>query len=292
MGDYELTPESAELLEYILAKVENIPSLPIILSRIMVMLDDPEAKIADLQYLIAQDVSLTTNVLKIANSAYYGFSGRIKTISQAIIILGFRTIRSLVFAASAYNILKGEVSGYGYKSEELWKHSVINGLLSRELSQRFGVEDPEVAFITGLLHDVGKLVLAPIVEEHIQTIKTIIEDKGLEFYQAERHVFGFDHGILGSRLLQKWGLPALYVQVVRDHHSPVFESEYFKEICFVHIANYICYKLNVVSPFEKNVKIGSYILRNLGMSTSDVQRIYTKGKEILSDWEKSFEFLK
>jgi len=205
-------------LEKIVAEVNDLPALPQITAQVIKLTEDPNSNVRDLGDLIGKDQSLTAKVLRLANSAYYGFPRRISTVSQAIVILGFNTIRSLVMAASVHNVLSREVAGYSLGQGELWKHSLGVAMGARMLSKRTRMESPEEAFVGGLVHDIGKVVLSHYVQSEFVAIVKLVQE-GTPFMLAEEQVLGFDHAAVGARVAAKWNLPPNLVKAIAGHHN-------------------------------------------------------------------------
>ena len=140
--------------------MRNLPTLPLIVTRLLELIEDPGSAIQDLQEVISMDLALTAKVLKLANSAYYGYPREISTLTQAVIVLGLNTIKSLVLAASAYNIFYKELPGYKMARGGLWFHSFLTASFAKMIAKKKVPAAQETAFIAGLLHDMGKQVMS------------------------------------------------------------------------------------------------------------------------------------
>lgn len=232
-------------MDEILQKVDTLPLLPSITAEIIKLTDDPDTTVSSLEQAICKDQVLTGQVLKLANSAYYGFPMRITTVTKAVLILGFNTIRGIVIAASTYPFLKKQVDGYELEKGELWKHSMAVAICARFISKKFKTGDPNEAFIAGLLHDIGKTLLNVYVKDDYQRILYKIEQEQISFIQAEKEILGFNHAEIGGKVAKKWNLPPEFVHAIAYHHEPNQGKEPHYLTYIVHLADIICSMLGI-----------------------------------------------
>ncbi len=224
-------------LNDIVQKVEELPALPNITHKVLKLTSDPKTTIPELSEVITKDQVLTAKVLRMANSAYYGYARRIYSINEAVVILGFGTIRSLVLAASVYNVMDKEFQGYFLPKGDLWKHSMSTALTARSLARRTGYELPDQAFIAGLLHDIGKTVLNTYMTSAFLSVINKVNEEKIPFMEAERQILGFDHAVVGARVAEKWNLPEILVEAIAKHHSPREAINNPKLTSIVHVAD-------------------------------------------------------
>ncbi|PKM41923.1 MAG: hydrolase [Firmicutes bacterium HGW-Firmicutes-8] len=228
----------AELnLNDIIHKVDELPALPQITYRVLKLTSDPKTSIAELANTIVKDQVLTAKVLRMANSVYYGYARRIYSISEALIILGFSTVRNLVLAASVYTVMDKELQGYFLPKGDLWKHCMSTALIARSLAKKVNYELPDQAFIAGLLHDIGKIVLNTYMKESFHSVIEKVNKENIPFMDAEQQILGFDHAIVGSRVAEKWNLPQELVEAIASHHSPSRAEINPKLTSLTHIAD-------------------------------------------------------
>ena len=192
-----------------------LPTIPSIASKIMTTAADPNASAEDLRQILEQDPSLAARVLKVANSSLYGFRREVETLRHAVTLLGFKTVESLVMAAS----LRDTFKQFGLAEKMLWEHSTFAGVIAAKLSKYrdFGV-DRESAFTSGLLHDLGKIAFMNVFRERYQKVVLRTYNEGIAAVDAERAEFGFDHALLGAQVAKKWNLPEPLVAAIRYHH--------------------------------------------------------------------------
>ena len=263
--------------------VVRLVSLPEVCIRVNEMMDDPMVNATDIGKIIAQDASLTARLLKIVNSAFYGFQARIDTVSRAVTVIGLRELRGLVLAASAvesFSKLPNDVLNL----VNFWRHSVYCGVIAQLLAQRCDVLHSERLFIAGLLHDIGKLVISnKMVKESREVIKRVEAKKALDF-EVEQAILGFDHAEVGGELLSEWNMPESLCNSVKYHHRPQAAMEPSIEICIVHIANIMTIRAehgvdeNMVAP-----AIEAIALEMTGLTEEDFESVFIRAGAVFSE---------
>ncbi len=264
-------------LQKLIDKIEEVVPLPSVAMRIINYIDDPDAEISELAKLISMDQALTTEVLKLANSAYYGFPRRVSTISEAVVILGFSTTRSVVWSVILSSTLKKPVLGYALPEGALWRHSVAVAVGSKLILQHANVKgvNMEEAFVAGLIHDIGKLLLATYVAGAYEEIVKVIAE-GKTFDEAERQVLGYDHAIVGSMAAEKWNLPETYVDAIKYHHRPTETDNLMAKV--VHLADYIAYSMGWGSEGLEglNYTLDESVLEELGIAPEEIDVLFNE----------------
>jgi putative nucleotidyltransferase with HDIG domain len=239
-------------LESIIARTGDLPAMPGIAVKVMEMVGDPGTSAKDLQEVISHDQALTTKVLKIANSAMFGVSRDISTLSHAIMILGFSTIRSIVLATSTKSIyLKGKSTG-GFSMKLLWDHSIGCALVARRLARETHTVNLEEAFIAGLLHDIGKTVINLLFASRYEEVISQVYNGGESFATVENRLMGFDHTQVGALVLRKWNLSRSLEDAVLHHHDPANATANPKLTAVVSLANSYCKKLGIGPETREN----------------------------------------
>ncbi|MDR3135035.1 MAG: HDOD domain-containing protein [Deltaproteobacteria bacterium] len=213
-------------------KIKNLPTVPGIVAKISRMVENPETSAAEVGRLISQDQVLSAKVLRMANSAFFGMSRKISSISQALVILGFEVVKGLVLTSSVFDMIQKSMAG-------LWEHSIGCAAASGAVATLLGREDAEEILVAGLLHDLGKVVLALNLPEEMRLITSKVASGDILFYEAENQLLDFDHSELGQWLAEHWNLPESLAEPMRLHHRP--EKAILKPECtaIVHIADII-----------------------------------------------------
>lgn len=207
-------------LEALLARVDRIRPLPGVARRVVELVEDDASSVDKIQAEILKDQVITARLLKLCNSAYYGFPREIGAVSEAVVLLGFNAVRSLVLSLGLKEIIQAPLEGYSMAAGELWRHSLACALIARRIAQISGYADAERAYTAGLLHDIGKVALDQFVRAEFGEIVGRAGSGEKAFSQAEQEILGFDHCQVGKMLLEHWRLPAVLVEAVSLHHRP------------------------------------------------------------------------
>ncbi len=215
-----MNQDSKELKALVL-KVTDLPTLPLMMSTITRLMQDPRTSAEELGRAIGTDPALVSKVLKLVNSAFYGFPGRISTITQAIVILGFSTIRNVVLTTSVLKAFGRNSAQKGFNIESFWEHSLLTGAIARALAIEREANFTEETFIAGLLHDMGRIILSQKLTPEYEKVIAHWETKGGTWIEAEQAVLGLTHGEIGGWLAHKWNLPIPFIEVMRCHHHPI-----------------------------------------------------------------------
>ncbi len=199
----------------------DIPTVPLVLSRIIQVLDDDNSSAQEMEDLILHDPSLSARILKLANSALYSFRCEVKTISHAIPLLGLNLVKSLAIGVSIFESFTQGAKSEARHINDLWMHSFTAGMLSQEIWKGRGIrKEAEFAFLCGLLHDLGKVVYFKKAPMHYSYIFAQVRtDKDPDISTAEQEAYGINHSRIGSMLAEQWGFPPDLCYVIRNHHS-------------------------------------------------------------------------
>jgi putative nucleotidyltransferase with HDIG domain len=215
----------------IIDNLNGIPTMPAVVSESLNIMEDPNSNITQLASIISKDISITTQILKLVNSAYYGFPSQITTINKAMALLGFNTIRSLILSVGLKPMMMTN------SGKLLWEHSIRCAVASQMLSKSLGALDTDEAFIMGLLHDVGKAVMEGSNKDAVKEINRLTT-LGADVLQAEKMFFGFTHTDVGKELVLKWKLPLIIGTAIQYHHNPL-ASQNKLHSCLVYVADRI-----------------------------------------------------
>ncbi len=232
-------------IRMIAGKISGLPTLPTVVSKMIDLVDNPRTTTKTLAKLISHDPALTARILKLANSAYYGFSREISTVDTAIIVMGFNAVKEMGLSLSVYDTFKNVNSVQGFDVSRFWEHSVAVGVAARFLSRKFKVGDPAEMFVAGLLHDIGKMILLQYMPDDFNiVVETMIEDN-LAYFTAEERVLGISHGEIGYILAKRWHLPVCISACIFAHHFPDRSPEFGREAAIVDLADFVCHRANI-----------------------------------------------
>jgi len=272
-----LTPQE------LVSGVIRLVSLPEVCIRVNEMMDDPVVNATDIGKVIAQDTSLTARLLKIVNSAFYGFQARIDTVSRAVTVIGLRELRGLVLAASAvesFSKLPNDVLNL----VNFWRHSVYCGVVAQLLAQKCNVLHSERLFIAGLLHDIGKLVITNKLVKESREVLVRVEKKKIFDFDAEQAILGFDHAEVGGELLKEWNMPESLCNAVKYHHRPQAAMDATIEICIVHIANILTIKAeHGVNENAAIPPIEAIAYEMTGLTEADFEAVFARAGTVFSE---------
>jgi putative nucleotidyltransferase with HDIG domain len=200
--------------------IEDLPTLPSIAMEINRMLLDYDASAQDVGQLIEKDQALVPKILKLANSAFFGLRSKVNTLSQALVVLGFNTVRNVVVSVSIIDTFRHIKDLPDFNISSLWQHSVAVAVVSKHLAQRTRLTDAENAFTAGLLHDIGKVILLQYYPDAFSQIWHRSRQTQTSFHACEQDVLPANHAHIGGYLAQKWNIPDALSGAICCHHEP------------------------------------------------------------------------
>ena len=223
-------------IQAIMAKVSSFPSMPGAAAKMLSLLNNPDISISQIEEILRFDQGLTANVLRLTNSAYFGFSAKIGSVRQAVVLLGAKRLIQLVLTSCVHSVMQKSVEGYDLPAGELWRHSIAVSVAAEALVKELRIPVADFVFTAALLHDVGKLALSDFVEGDLQKIEDTASP-GIPFEVAEQFVLGIDHAEVGALILENWSFPPEIVRAVQWHHAPDAVEKTDSLIDIVHVAN-------------------------------------------------------
>lgn len=277
---------SSWTVERILTNAGDPPSLPDIYYQISFEVDNPNSSINKISEIITRDQALTSRLLRIANSAFYGFSSRVDTISEALQRIGLRELRDLVLCSTVIDQFE-TIPQDIMKIEDFWKHSIYCAICSAALASERHEASPERFFVGGLLHDIGRLILLRSIPEETAEVFKLSVENDKRVYTNEAELIGPCHDEVGAALLNLWKLPPNTIEMVRYHHSPTLSSNSISEASIIHIADFLANAFEwgksgeiCVPPLSKQ----AWELSGLDIDCLDrvVETTSNRGKEMVS----------
>jgi putative nucleotidyltransferase with HDIG domain len=224
--------------------VKSFPSMPGAAVKLLVLMDDPDINVSQIEAILGQDPGLMANILKLANSAYFGMPSKVGSIKQAVVLLGLKRLMQIVIASCVSAIIDKPVAGYDLPPGELWHHSIGVSVAAEGLMKELNIEAAEEIFTAALLHDVGKLVVGEFIDNDIKKIEAALS-QGISFETAENMMLGTNHADIGAEILTQWSLPSVIVNAVRWHHSPESADGAEMMLDIIHVANVLCLMIGV-----------------------------------------------
>ncbi len=264
-------------IESVIGGVQNLPTPPIVFTQIQKVLNNPNASAFDIAAILQEDAAISAKVLKMTNSAYYGLTRAIESVRQAVVIIGLDSIKNLVLSASVFEMFAKDQIDAEFQ-DWFWRHSLATAFAGRMLARNLKCNvgfDPEAGFSSGLLHDIGKMIISVFMTEERQKIKDLREQKpDLTDLAAESEVLGYNHTQIGSLLGAQWQLPANLVEAIEFHHFPQSTPTEENNLPYLtHIANYLAKLAFEVDPDEDEVVIEpmqSEALDHVGITEQDI----------------------
>lgn len=217
---------------------EDLPFSPEVLKQLFVQTgSNSMSSLEDIGTTLGKDQGLTTRILSLANSAYYGLQAEVQSVPRAAAVLGLSEIRNIVLTLGVNGLAGKYEMPEDFDLAEYWTHQFFVGMLSRELSRMSEIGNPDNLFTVGLLHDIGKLITAMRRPDDWQAIRELAEEKELVDAEAEEEYWGMDHAVIGSLVLKSWDLPANLVEPVNWHHAPALAPDHSNEATLVCLAD-------------------------------------------------------
>ncbi|MCP4715307.1 MAG: HDOD domain-containing protein [Deltaproteobacteria bacterium] len=231
----------------LIQKASDPKVLPFVAKKVIELVNNEDTSVAELGGVIEKDQTITASILKIANSSYYGLRQEVSGLKQAIMVLGFKALRDLVITVST----KGQYKRFGITEQMLWDHSVGAAIAARKIAESFGKELMELAFLGGLMHDFGKVVMNNECPDAFMQVMMTTYNEGRSAFDVEADVFGYDHTDVGALVIAEWGFPAVFMKILALHHlhtctiEEIGEPDVARAVACIHLADHICKVLGI-----------------------------------------------
>lgn len=235
------------LLRIIEDELQDLPPLPAVVMRVMQTVNDPATSAADLNRLISGDQALASKVLRLVNSSYYGFPRKIATITHAVVILGFNTVRNLTTSLGVLSAFDAKGQQTAMDRDKFWAHSLGVSVAAGVIARRKNIpaKAVEEVFVGGLLHDLGKLFLDQYFPDQYAIALKLARAAHISIWDAEKTALGVGHALVGKRVAEKWNLPPSLTNMIMLHHQPAFAKEHFDIVAVIHAADRVVHKLRL-----------------------------------------------
>jgi HD-like signal output (HDOD) protein len=229
IGSTHTTPEE------LISQTSDLVSLPDIYVRVKAVIYDPDSTMTDVSDVLSYDPAICARLLKVANSAFFGFPSKVETIKAAIRLLGTQQVHDLVLAATITKSFP-DIPDNLISMEDFWVNSVRCGLLAKLLGEQCNSRDTERFFVGSLLHDVGHLIMYQTVPEESQEALIAARQNNRPLYLIERDIVGCDYGQVGSELMQSWNFPQSWIEAVRYQNEPADAREFSFDASIMHLS--------------------------------------------------------
>jgi HD-like signal output (HDOD) protein/ActR/RegA family two-component response regulator len=244
-------------VRHLIAQVKAVPSMPTLYLDLQREMQSDNASMETAGEIVSRDPGMSAKILQLVNSAYFGLSRQIASPTEAVMFLGIETIKAIVLSLQLFSHFdRARIQACNLAL--LWEHSWTTGVLAKRLtmSECRNTQMADQAFTGGLLHDIGKMVLAANLPELYRAASLMAQHKGMAIAEAERETFGCDHAEVGGYLLGLWGLPAAIVEAVAYHHCPAWSTANgFSAVTAVHVANALRQDRQSSAPLENQADL-------------------------------------
>ena len=285
-------------VQAILANIDSLPSLPSVVMEVIQMANNPKSNANDFESSIRKDQALTARMLKLVNSSFYGLNSKINTIGRSVVVLGMKTLKSVVLAASTSKLLDRHLEVYHYKRGGLWIHSLSCAFTARHIATKYlklNAEDAEELFVGGLLHDIGKIVIAPVLIENQQEWTGYCSNHPDALLpEAETAVAGIDHASAGSRLMGKWQLSERLISILENHHDlPVADASGLHNNC-IQLADQLCIQMGMglKEPYPWKNDIHPALIEYLHFSQESWGTVQSEVTALMKEMQPIFESMR
>jgi len=266
-------------IEQIINKLDSLPSIPEVASKIINMVNNPDVSFKLVAEEISRDQAMTTNILKLCNSAYFSQGKEITSIERAIVTLGLKEVKDIVMVVATKPVLNKFVIGYDLGKGDLWKQGLVVANISKKIAIHKKRKDiSDTVFTGGIIHNVGKVVLALYVQSTFKNIMEEVTTKNITFNEAERQILGFSHQEVGERILTKWDFPPVLKSIVRFYQEPdLAPKEHQLEVSVVHIANVLSLMAGIgIGSDGLYHQINQTAIDSTGLSDSELEQLFTR----------------
>lgn len=277
--------------EELIKKISDPKVLPFVAKKVLDIVSNEDASIVEICRVIEKDQTITASVLKISNSAYYGLTQKVTTIRHAIVILGLKALRNIALTAST----RLQYKRFGITERLMWDHSIGAAIAARQIAAGRGQELEEIAFLGGLMHDFGKVVMNNECPEAFSEVMQRIYNEGEDSLTAEESVFGYNHTEIGAMVVQQWRFPDPFITILQNHHLHLVSLDALdgpadaKLLACINLADNVCRKLGIGYRCSDDLlplhDLSSAVFLGLSRDAADplvinIQKIYEAEKAV------------
>ncbi|MBU0520594.1 HDOD domain-containing protein [bacterium] len=250
-----------------LQSISDLPTLPSVFLKLMRLMRDPNLQIKDISKVVESDPAISMKVLRLVNSSFYGLSRSIDSVHQAVVLLGSSNLKNIVISISIFKSLSDVDKEGGFDRAAFWLHSIGCGTAARYLEKRLGLGSQEEAFIGGITHDIGKVILDKYFNDEFYAALKFSSENKVSIYRAEMELLGTSHAEVGAHIAGQWQLPQKFVDIIAQHHKFDPESENAKQVALIIISDRLVRKFRIGSGGGNFIpKVAPIVWETLGIT--------------------------
>jgi HD-like signal output (HDOD) protein len=271
-------------IDAIISNIDQLPPLPEVASKVINMVSNPDVSFKQVAQEIVKNQAMTANILKLCNSAFFSKGNEITSIDRAIVTLGLKEIKDIVLLVAAKPVLDKPVAGYDLGQGDLWKQGLAVATMSRDIAlQRKRKDLADVVFTGGIIHNVGKVVVATYVQQTFKQILDMVQEQNIPFHIAEKEIMGYNHQEVGEKILEKWNFPPVLRSIVRFYQEPEnAPADHRMEVSIVHVANAICLMGGIgIGNDGLFHEMKESAINKTGLTAPDLEALYSRVPELL-----------
>lgn len=287
--------DKQQRLKRITQSIIGLPTLPTVITQLISLIDNPKTSARNVAQLVSTDQALTAKILKLANSAFYGFPREIATVDLAVVVLGFETVKNLGLSVSVLERFAGADGDRGdFDRQKFWEHSIACGVAARLLATKLRYRVPGEAFAAGILHDIGRLILSQYFPDEFDQVLHTMHEENLYIGEAEERILGVTHADVGGWLAERWNLPRQLEGTIAFHHAPGRLGRGNDLPALIHLADFLCRREKIGDGGgERLPKLDPAALRAFGIHEEPraaLKRIFGYGEELQREMETADAF--
>ena len=284
------TEINQKITDLVRSKRTELPTLPVIVENILGTARSERSSAKDLAYFIEKDQAISNKILRLANSAYYGLMKKVDSISRAITVIGFNEIISLTIGMSVFSTFHQKDTHGIFDMRDLWLHSIGCASAAKEVAKKRGLRETEQFFLNGILHDMGKIILAVYFPKEYRAVLEDAKETKTLLYHKEKEILGIDHSMISGLLMEIWHFPESILLPTRFHHNSVeCPITYRHHAMIIELADFLCQKAQIGHSGNPAIPKSERIGVKLGISLRDMEMIVS---ELNDQRSKIEEFLK
>jgi putative nucleotidyltransferase with HDIG domain len=278
------TAPAAIGLQLLVDSVDDIAALPDLTAKIIKTADDPNGNAFQLLKIVSHDPALVAKILKLVNSSFYALPNKVASLEKAIPMLGMGGIRNLAISSSVAGMFRGGELCDGYGTRDLWTHSIAVAVVARELARKAKLGIADEAFLVGMLHDLGLLVIHQKLPQQLRSVCEMTLSQERSFYEVEREMLGFDHSQVGAALAARWKFPASVKNAIEFHHHPAdAPPEHRRLATLAYVSDTLCGHtdegFNLTACFQQ---LDEELLAMVPLTSAMVEETLGKLKELVA----------